>query len=155
MTTNHFQLSNISKNRFVNLLQIVFGATCIGIGAYWAIATSDNQGASWVTILFLFGFGFYKIWSGLGKADRYIEIEKTSINLKKTIFLPVKQIEASELSKIEVFPLKVNFHFKAGTKILLRFGTTYIETNEKVVDALIKFAEQNTIEVELHSEKVL
>ena len=153
MTTNYFQLSNSNKNRFVSILKILFGVACIAIGIYWAIY-SGNVGSTWITILFLFGFGFYEIWSGLGKADRYIEIGKTFIKFKKTIFLSAKYIEAFEIDKIKIFSLKIDFYLKKGTKIILRFGTTYIETNEKIVDALVKFAEHNAIDLELQPEEI-
>jgi len=149
----YFQLSSSDKNSFVNVLKIIFGVACIAIGIYWAVY-SEVIVSMWITILFLFGFGFYQIWSGLGKAERYIIIDKTFIRLKKTIFLSAKHIDASEIGKIEIFPLKTEFHLNEKTKIILRFGTTYVETNEKVVDALIKFAKQNAINLELQSEKI-
>ena len=150
----YFQLSNSNRNRFVNILNILFGVACIAVGVYWAIY-GKNYGSVWITILFLFGFGFYEIWSGLGKAERYIEIDKTFIRLKKSIFLSARYIEASEIDKIEIFPLKTEFYFKKEeTKITLRFGTTYVEMNEKIVDALIKFAKQNEINLELQTEKI-
>ena len=153
MTTNHFQLNSGDKNRFVNVLKLLFGIACIAIGVYWAIY-SKNIGSEWITILFLLGFGFYEIWSGLGKAERYIDIDKAFIRLKKTIFLPVRHINFSEIDKIKIFPLKIDFHLKKQTKITLRFGTTYVEVNEKIVDALIKFAEQNAIDLELQQEEI-
>jgi hypothetical protein len=146
----HFQLNNSDKNRFVNILKIFFGIACMAVGIYWAIYmtnTSANNGSSFITILFLLGFGFYEIWSGLGKAEKYIEIDETFIRLKKTIFLPVRHIEITEIDKIEIYTLKINFHLKNETKITLRFGTTYVEVNEKIVDALIKFAKQNAIDI--------
>ena len=150
MTTNSFQLSNSNKNRFVNILKALLGVSCIAIGIYWAIS-SGNVGSTWITILFLFGFGFYEVWSGLGKADRYIDIDKTVIKFKKTIFLSAKHIEASELGKIEIFPLKIIFHFKEDKKTILRLGTTYIDTNEKIVDALVQFANQNAVDLKLQT----
>ena len=152
MTTNYFQLSNSDKNRFVNIMKLFFGIACILIGIYWAfyeVNTSVNGGSAWITILFLLGFGFYEIWSGLGKAERYIEIGKTFVRLKKTIFLPVRYFDASEICSIEIFSLKISFFLKKGTKVTLRVGTTYIEVNEKIVDALVLFAEQNSINLEL------
>ena len=153
MTTNYFQLSNSNKNRFVNVLKLLFGIACIAVGVYWAIYNEKN-GSVWITVLFLLGFGFYEIWSGLGKADRYIEIDKTCIRLKKTVFLSAKNIDVSEIDKIKIFPLKIDFLLKKNTKIILRFGTTYVEVNEKIVDALIKFAEQNAIDLELQQEEI-
>jgi len=153
----NFQLSNSDKNRFVNVLKMLFGIACIAVGVYWAIHNanvSENAGSSLITILFLLGFGFYQIWSGLGKAERYIDIDDKFIRLKKNIFLTAKCIEASEIDKIEIFPLKVELYFKEKTKITLRFGTTYIEMNEKIVDSLIKFAKKNAICLELQTEKI-
>ena len=152
-----FQLSNGDKNRFVNVLKLFFGVACIAVAVYLAvygINYSENGGSTFITVLFLSGFGFYEIWSGLGKAERYIEIDKTFIKLKKYVFLPVKYIETSELVKIEAFPLKINFHIKERRKIILRFGINYIETNEKIVDCLVKFAKQNAINFEIQTEDI-
>ena len=157
MTTNYFQLSNSDKSRFVNVLKIFFGVVCIAIGVYWAIyeaIISKTSGTAWITILFLSGFGFYEIWSGLGKAERYIEIGKTFVRLKKSIFLSARYIEVSEIGKIEIFPLKICFHLKERAKIILRFGTTYVEVNEKIVDALVKFSKQNVIDLDLQPEEI-
>ena len=156
MATNYFQLSNSDKNRFVNIVKLFFGIACIATGIYWAIYginTSENGGSVWITILFLLGFGLYEIWSGLGKAERFIEISKTFIRLKKSIFLSARYIEVSELCKIEVFPLKIIFYFKEGEKNTLRFGTTYVDVNEKIVDALVWFAEQNAVNLEIQTEE--
>ena len=158
MTTNYFQLSHSVKNRFASILKLFLGVACITIGIYWAvyeISVAESIGSAWFTVLFLFGFGFYEIWAGLGKAERYIEIDNTFIRLKRTIFLSAKHIEAPEIGKIEIFPLKIYFHLKTGAKITLRFGTTYIEVNEKIVDALIKFAEQNSVDLDLQPEELL
>ena len=157
METTYFQLGNSDKNRFVNILKIFFGIVCIAVSIYWIIhriGATEKTGSVWATILFMFGFGCYEIFSGLGKAERFIEINKTSIRLKKSIFLPAKNIEVSETDKIEIFPLKIVFYLKDGNKLALRFGTTYYETNEKIVDALIKFAKQNKIDLELIKEEI-
>ena len=152
MITNYFQLSNSDKSSFVNILKMFFGIACIAVGIYWAIHmvnASGSGGTEWITILFLLGFGFYEIWSALGKAEKYIEIDETFIRLKKSVFLPARHIEMSEIKKIEIFPLKIDFLLKNKTKIALRLGTTYVENNEKIIDALVKFAKQNAIDVDL------
>ena len=43
---------------------------------------------------------------------------------------------------------------KSQKRILLRFGTTNNETNEKIVDAIIDFAELNNIPFEIIEEKL-
>ena len=157
METNYFQLGNSDKNRFVNVLKIIFGVVCIAVGVYWIIYKIDvpeKTGSAWVTILFMLGFGAYEIFSGLGKAERFIEIGKATIRLKKSIFLPAKNIETSEIDRIEIFPLKIIFYLKREDRLTLRFGTTYYETNEKIIDSLVKLAKQNQIDMELIKEEI-
>lgn len=108
----------------------------------------------WITIVFLTGFGFYQIWSGLGLATRFIEIASTNIRLKKNSILPTELIEVSDLERVEIFPLNVIFYLKSSKKILLRFGTTYHEVNEKIQDEIIRFSELNNIPFEVIEEEL-
>lgn len=43
---------------------------------------------------------------------------------------------------------------KSKKRILLRFGTTYYETNEKVKDEILGFAEINEIPIEIMQEEL-
>ncbi|MDR2887834.1 MAG: hypothetical protein LBV26_07550 [Bacteroidales bacterium] len=157
MDTNRFQLGNSDTSRFVNILKVFFGGACIAVGIYLAVCGAGdlgNTGSAWITVMFMLGFGFYEIWSGLGKAERYIEIGCTFVRLKKNIFLPAAHIEVSEIDRICIFPLKVSFYLKKGTKVVLRFGTTYIETNEKIIDAIARLAEHYSICLECRDEEI-
>lgn len=84
---------------------------------------------------------------------RFIEIG-TAIRLKKNTFMPVYELKSSELKKIEIFPLNIIFYLKSGKKIKLRLGTMYYETNEKIIDGIIGFAENNSIPFEIIEEKL-
>jgi len=126
MERRSFSLGNVDKNRLVKVIRILFGAICFGVAIFWLIfniQSIDNTGGNWITILFLMGFGFYQVWAGIGKADRFIEIGTDNILLKKDIFLKPKHIEAVETERIYFFPLKIVFLLKSGKKILLRRGT--------------------------------
>jgi len=61
---------------------------------------------------------------------------------------------AEEIESIEIFPLNVIFFLKAGRKIRLRFGTTYHESNEKILDKILEFAELNSIPVKVTEENL-
>jgi hypothetical protein len=63
-------------------------------------------------------------------------------------------IPVSEIQKIEVFPFNLIFFLKTGKKIVLRFSSTYHETNEKVKDEILSFAEVNSINIEIVEEKI-
>jgi hypothetical protein len=157
MEDKYYSLGTTENNRFVKMIRIGFGIICIAVGIYWLIFNIRSLKADitlWITIIFLFGFGFYQVWSGLGRADRYIEICRNFIRLKKNPVLPAIVMCAGEIEKIEYFPLNVIFFLKTKKRILLRFGTIYYETNEKVKDEILSFAESNNIPLEIVQEEL-
>jgi hypothetical protein len=153
----YFSLGTSENNSFVKLIRIVFGVVCFAVAIFWLVVNIKSLKADlslWITIIFLAGFGFYQIWSGLGRATRFIEIGDGNIRLKKNpVFSPI-DIPAAEMEKIELFPLSVIFFLKTKKRILLRFGTTYYETNEKIKDEIIRFSETNNILLEYVEDKI-
>ncbi len=157
MEIKYFSLDASENSRPVKIIRIVFGAVCIAVAGYWFgfnIKSLKADGTLWITIIFLSGFGFYQIWSGLGRATTFIEIGQDKIRLKRNTILPMVEMGAGEIEKIELFPLNVIFFLKTKKRILLRFGTTYYETTEKVKDEILGFAESNKILLEIIEEKI-
>lgn len=157
METKYFSLGTSETNKFLKIIRILFGVVCIIVAIYWLvfnIKALKVDGTLWITIIFLIAFGFYQIWSGLGYATKYIEIGKDFINLKKNPVLSAVNIPAGEIIKIELYPLNIIFFLKSNKKILLRFGTTFYETNEKVKDEILGFAESNKILLEIIKEEL-
>ena len=157
MENKYFALSSVENSRLVKIIQIAFGLVCFVVAVFWLIFNLRSMKADhtlWITIIFLSGFGFYMVWSGFGKATRFIEFSSDKIRLKKTILLPPAILPAQEIQKIEVFPFNIIFHFKTNKKVLLRFSTTYTETNEKIKDEIISFGELNSVNVEFVEEKL-
>ena len=157
MENKYFLLSSAENNKVVRIIQIVFGLVCLAVAVFWLvfnIRSLQTNGTLWITIIFLSVFGLYQIWSGLGRATRFIEIGSDSIRLKKTIILPAARMQAEEIRKIEIYPFNLIFILKAEKRIILRFSTTYQETNEKVKDELLVFGELNSIEVEFVKERL-
>jgi hypothetical protein len=157
MDEKYFPLGTGENSMFVRIVRIIFGVTCITVAVFWTvynIRSMRNDWTIWTTILFLMGFGFYQIWSGMGRANRFIRIEPDKLMLRNNPLLPVRDIEATELIKIELLPLNIIFYLKSGKKILLRFGTTYHETNEKIIDAIISFTKHHGIEFETIEEEI-
>ena len=153
----YFSLGAAENNRLVKIIQVIFGIVCFAVAAFWLsfnIKSLKADRTLWITIVFLAGFGFYQIWSGLGRATRFIEISSDNIRLKKTILLPAVTINTGEIQKIELYPLNIIIFLKSGKKTLLRFGATYQETNEKIKDELLRFAEHNSINTEFVEEKI-
>jgi hypothetical protein len=157
MDKKYFPLSSVDNNRVVKIVQVAFGIVCIVVDVFWLIfniRSMKADGTLWITIIFLSGFGIYQIWAGLGRATRFIEINPDTIRLKKTVIFPAVVIPVSEIQKIEVFPFNLIFFLKTGKKIVLRFSSTYHETNEKVKDEILSFAEVNSINIEIVEEKI-
>jgi hypothetical protein len=157
MEMKYFSLGSVENSRLVRIIQIIFGVICFAVAIFWLIFNARSlkaDGTLWITIIFLSGFGFYQIWSGLGFATRFIEINSDKIRLKKNIILPVLDIPAVDIQKIELFPFNLIFYLKTKKRILLRFGTTYHDTNEKIKDEILIFSELNSINLELKEEKI-
>jgi hypothetical protein len=70
------------------------------------------------------------------------------------MFLTPLVIAAAETDRIELYSLKIIFCLKTGRKIILRFGTTFYETNEKVTDEISRFAEDNNITIKIIDEEI-
>jgi hypothetical protein len=157
METKYFSLGPSESSATVKVIRILFGLICIGIAVFWAIfnirsARSDTT--LWVTILFLSGFGLYQIWAGMGRADRFIQIENDRIVLKKNSFLPEKELHSSDITNIEIYPLNLIFHLKPAGKMVLRFGTTYTDNIEPIKMEIEEFATRNNLSIETISEEI-
>jgi hypothetical protein len=157
MEKKYFSLSTVENNKVVKIIQVVFGIVCLAVAIFWLLFNLRSLKADrtlWITIIFLSGFGLYMIWSGLGRADRFIEISSDKIRLKKTIMFPPIELPIEDIFKIEIFPFNLIFFLKNGKKIILRFSSSYHETSEKVKDEILNFAELNNVKTEITEEKI-
>jgi hypothetical protein len=157
MEIKYFSLGQTENNKLVNVFRVIFGIVCFAIAIFWIIfnfTTIESDGTVWITIIFLMGFGFYQIWSGLGKATRFIEIASGNIRLKKNAVLPPVKFNATEISSVNFYPLNVIFILISGKRIMLRFGTTFYDINEMIIDELLSFCETNNIPYEVIEEKL-
>jgi hypothetical protein len=150
MENRIFDLGTRENNKIVKIIRIAFGIVCIAIAIFWLIFNISSlitDATLWFTIIFLTGFGFYQVWAGLGRSNIYVEISADHIKLKKNPVLPPVEMSRDEIDKIKLFPLNLIFFLKSKKKIILRFGTTYHDTNEIVVQEIMRFAEINNIPV--------
>ena len=157
MEKKYFSLGSVENSRLVRIIQIIFGVICFAVAIFWLIFNIKSlraDGTLWITIIFLTGFGSYQIFSGLGFTTRFIEIHSDKIRLKKNGVLPVVEILGKDIQKIELYPFNLFFYLKTNKRILLRFGATYVDTNEKIKDEILIFSELNSINLELKEEKI-
>jgi hypothetical protein len=152
----HFPLGIKESSRFIGLIRILFGITCIIVAFYWLMIqtkASERGYSVWLTVVFLFFFGLYLIWAGMGKAYKFIEFDKNLIRIKSDIIFPPLLLHAGNIKKIDLYPLNVVIFLTSGTRKVVRFGATYYETTEKIKDAIIDFANDNNIDSEIIEEK--
>jgi energy-coupling factor transporter transmembrane protein EcfT len=157
MEKKYYPLSSVENSKVVKIIQVIFGVLCFAVAGYWLyfnLRSLKTDSTLWITIIFLAGFGFYQIWSGLGQATRFIEISTEKIRLKKTVLLPFAEFTKEEIEKIDIFPFNLTFFLKSGKKSILRLSSSYYETNAAIKDGIIDFAEVNSISFELKEEKI-
>lgn len=129
----------------------------MAIAIFWIVFNIRSVKADstlWITVLFLSGFGLYQVWSGLGRAIRFITIGNDKIVLKKNSLLPQREMASTGIKKIEAYPLSIIFYFNGGGKTVLRFGTTYTDNIEPIKNEIEKFASLNIIDFETISEVI-
>jgi hypothetical protein len=157
METKYFSLGQAENSKMVKILQVLFGILCTGIAIFWLIfnlRSINSTGTSWVTIIFIGGFGLYQIYAGFGFSKRFIEIGSDKISIKKDIMLPATVISAGEMEKVEIYPFNLILFLKTRKKVMIRLGATYQETNEKIKDEILTFGERNSIKIEFVEEKI-
>ncbi len=157
MEKKYFSLGSSQPGPFMKIIRIVFGLISIAVTIAWLILGPESMrssGTFWITIGFLMLFGIAQIWTGFGKAVRFIEITQDSILLKKDSIFPTVVMNPGDISKVDIHPMKVVFRLKTNKNILLRFGSVYQETNETIKDELILFSDNNNIPFEIVEEKL-
>ena len=91
MEKKYFSLGSSQPGPFMKIIRIVFGLISIAVTIAWLILGPESMrssGTFWITIGFLMLFGIAQIWTGFGKAVRFIEITQDSILLKKDSIFP-------------------------------------------------------------------
>lgn len=156
MDKKYFSLELHRNNRLTRIFQVAFGIICAGVAIVWLIINPASQKMNLsllITILFLLGFAWFQIMSGLGRAEKFIEFSQNKIRLKRNSVLPVKVINSVDILKIEIDPISVIFFMKTGNKVILRFGTTFTDIIGPVKDAIESFCLKNKINCEFREEE--
>jgi uncharacterized protein YlzI (FlbEa/FlbD family) len=156
MENNYFSLEVYRNNKVIRIFQIVFGTICAALAIGWLIMNLDSLKSNitlWFTIIFLLGFAWYQINSGLGKGDKFLQIDQTSLKLKMNSLFPSRELNASDIKKIEIFPLSMVILMRSGKKKILRFGTTYTDVIEPIKKGIEDFCTLNSLELEFRNEE--
>ena len=157
METGYFSLEVNKSNKVTRIFQLVFGIVCAVVAVIWLIINFNSLTSDWslvITIIFLLGFAYYQINSGLGRGEKFVEISQTRLKLKKNSLLPAQVINASDIERIEVFPLSIVITLRSGEKRILRFGTTFTDIIDPVKRGIGTFCSENNISLEFKNEEI-
>ena len=155
MTKNRISLELRDNTRLIRFIQVVFGLVCLAISVFWLIyniQSISGNGTLWITLAFLTGFGVFQIYSGLGYAEKYLEITERSLTVKHNSLLPAIELAPADIEAAEVFPLKVLLILTSGKRILIRLGVTDTEKIDLVKDEVTRFASEHNIPLEIRNE---
>lgn len=155
MDSNYFSLEVNKSNKLTRIFQLIFGIICSLVAIAWLIMNIETIVSNMtllITIIFLAGFAWYQINSGLGRGDKFVEIDQNTLRLKKNSLFPVQNLSATEIQKIELFPLNVIFFMRSGKRVILRFGTTFTDIIEPFRKTISDFCSRNEIPLEFKSE---
>ncbi len=123
---NRLPLDSRVSNRFVRIVQVVFGIVAALTAAWLAVFMLLSPEASyWIAVLFLFLFGLFQIYSGLGHATRYIEVDGDTITVKSQIASRPVSFEASSVESIEIERLSLHINGNGKKRVSVRFGVAY------------------------------
>lgn len=142
-----YSLESRENNRIVKILQIIFGVACIITAGWWAVfmLKALESGNYWIATLFMFFFGAFQIYSGLGYASKYILIGSDSLTIRKTAIGKEQVITGGDIEKIEILPLSVKLILKSGGNITISFAVTLAEGIDRIKDAVATFGMENKI----------
>ena len=157
MNKNYFSLEVNKSNRLTRVFQLILGIICIILAIGWLIInykTLSTNYTLWLTVLFLLGFGYFQINTGLGKGEKFIETGGDILKLKINSLFPAREIKADEILKTQIFPLSTIFLLKSGKKVILRFGTTYTGYIDPAKKSIEDFCSANNIDIEIMKEEL-
>jgi hypothetical protein len=157
METQYFSLEVHRSNKFTKIFQLIFGIICAGVAVIWLLLNLSTMKMTLglaITVLFLLGFAYYQIVSGLGQAEKFIEVGGEMIRLKKNSIFPVEEVRAEEIENIVIYPINIVFMLKSKKKTILRFGTTYTEMINPAKDAIENFCKRNNLNYEERNEEL-
>jgi len=157
MEKKYFSLEIGKSNRITRTFNLLLGSVCIVLAFSWVFINFDTLASNrilWLSVIFLLGFGYYQVITGLGRGDKFIEIGADSLRIKKNSILPPVELNAREIAKAEIYPLKLVFRLNSGKSLRVRFGTTFTDIIEPVKESIEDFCAENKIPFEHIPEEI-
>ncbi len=150
MENTYLSLDERPEKKTVSILMVVFGILCLFTSGWWAvflIRVPENENIFWVGTIFLFLFGLYQGYAGLGYARRYIKINGKDIIIRQNSFFGEKEFSAPLIRIITIHSTTVIFDLEQDISYKLKLGIRYPDLGEKIKKTIVEFAEMHEIEL--------
>lgn len=141
----------------VRIVVFIFGLLCIFTAGWWTvflIKYPDNEKIFWAGSIFLFLFGIYQIYSGLGYAKRYLKKEGENIIIRQNSLLPAKKIRRDHITYLEIRPFDMVIHLNNSKRIRIKPGLKYPVQGQRIMGFLSEYAEINKIKIIYKNESL-
>lgn len=129
--------------------RILLGAASLAVTGWYFYSitgTAASTTSSWVAIVFLFLFGLWMIFSGLGYTKRYIIVSDEKVILRQEFYRPPLVFTPGSLRAVEFRPLTIIFITESGN-VSLRLGTYWPENTARILEAVEEFCMQHSVEI--------
>ena len=150
MENTYLALDEKPEKKAVSILMVVFGILCLFFSGWWAIfliKVPENENSYWFATIFLFLFGLYQVYAGLGYARRYISLKDNNLVIRQNAFLPPLKLSAPLINIIVIRSMDIIFEDEKGEQKKLKLGLRYPDLGEKIKEKVIEFAKIHGIEV--------
>lgn len=149
MNETRYSIDLHENRRLEKAGRILLGAICLVVTGWYfcnIIGTPDSGTSSWVAMAFLFLFGLWMIFSGLGYTKRYIIVSDEKITLRQEFYRPPLVFTPGSIRAVEFRPLTIIFTTESGN-VSLRLGTYWPENTAKIMEAVEEFCRQHSVEI--------
>ncbi|MEE4114723.1 MAG: hypothetical protein V2I37_01065 [Marinilabiliaceae bacterium] len=150
MQNTYLSLDEKPEKKAVSFLMVVFGILCLFFSGWWAVfllKVPENENSYWVATIFLFLFGLYQVYAGLGYARRYISLHGKDLVIRQNSFLPPVKLSAPLINSIIIRSMDIIFENENGDKKKLKLGLRYPDLGEKIKEKVVEFANLHSIEL--------
>ncbi|HUS87246.1 MAG TPA: hypothetical protein VMW76_08400 [Bacteroidales bacterium] len=151
MQHKHISLDDRPEKRMVRVIMVIFGLLCLFTSGWWSVyllkLPDNNNNMFWLATLFLFLFGLYQIYSGLGLATRYMIFEEKVFIVRQNSLLTPKKFYSDNIKTVEIGSHDISLLFNDGRRYRIKLGLKYPDLGENIKENIIEFATGHKIEI--------
>jgi len=151
----YLNLSERPENMFVRTLMVIFGILCLFTAGWWAFYLYSNPGddnSFWFATLFLFFFGLYQVYAGLGYARRYLRTDGERIEIKQSALPRTNNFTPAMIESIELRRMDILIKLNGGERCRIKIGIRYPELGDKLRNMVISYSENNSVALEYNDD---